>query len=132
MYYYKISDNIVKLSKAETLATIIQNRLSKRKFQRIRNRSIKSNANIYQSYNATMEYRNKFCTPKPIEECFISENEFITPMQDGANHQLTKLFQLKPELKNNMIEKKKSNPGVKFEGGIKWGMYPLDVFFLSN
>ena len=70
-----------------------------------------------------MEYRNKYCTPKPIKDCVVTENELIVPMQDIIHHDMGKLFHLEPDLFSEMKTIKENNPEAGFEAVIKYGMY---------
>ena len=76
-----------------------------------------------------MDYRNEFCTPKPIKECVVHDNEFIMPMQSMSNHQMGKLFQFKPNLKIDMETIKRDEPAAEFEAVLKIGMY---IFSLDS
>ena len=100
---------------------IIQNQLSRSKIQRIRNSSLKCNANIYSTYAIAMKYRNEHCTPKRIEDCVVGEDNFICPMQDLNDHQLKKIFLLKQNLKFEMMAIKEEHPDAKFFEKIKCG-----------
>ena len=53
---------------------------------------------IIRPYQNVMEYRDKFCTPKPIKDCVVTENELIVPIQDIIHHDLGKIFHLEPDL----------------------------------
>ena len=68
-----------------------------------------------------MDYRNEMCTPKPINECVIHENELIMPLQISLDHQFTKLFVLKPNLKTEFETIKKDEPEAELVGIIKSG-----------
>ena len=87
----------------------------------MRNTSLKCNANMYQSYQSAIQYRDVHCTPKPIVDCMINDNDFICPMEDLNNHQLKKIFWLKPSLKNDMAEIQEAHPDAKFFEEIKYG-----------
>ena len=92
---------------------IIQNLLFRSKFQRIRNASLKCNANIYNTYASAMKYRNEHCTRKRIEDCVVGEDNLICTMQDLNDHQLKKIFLLKQNLKFEMMAIKEEHPDAK-------------------
>ena len=109
------------LTKPECLALIIKNKMTQQTYQHHRNLGIKCNANILLSYGSVMEYRDKYCMPKPIDECVISEKEIRIPVQDLTHHQLKKLFELQPQLKIQMEEMKRLDPTVEFILVVKYG-----------
>ena len=51
----------------------------------------------------------------------INENDIICPMEDINQHQLKKLFVLKPILITNMEKIKEEHPEAEFFEEIKWG-----------
>ena len=111
------------LTKPECLALIIKNKMTKQAYQHHRNIGIKCNGNILLSYGSVMKYRDDFCMPKPIDDCVISDKEIRIPIQDLNDHQLKKLFELRPDLKIQMEEMKKLDPTVEFVLVFKYGMY---------
>ena len=70
-----------------------------------------------------MEYRDKFCTPKPIKDCVVTENELIVPMQDIIHHDLGKLFHLEPDLLSEIKIIEENNPEAGLEAVIKYGKF---------
>ena len=84
---------------------------------------------LFRPYQKVIEFRDNFCTPKPIKDCIVSENELITPIQCIGDHQLTKLFKIKPHLKNELEIIKEEHPTAEPEAVIKYGKY--DISFNS-
>ena len=118
------------LTKAECLAHIIQNKLTKRAYQRERNKNIRCNANNLLPWKTVMKYRDDSCLPKKPDECFVSDQEYIFDLQDVNNHQLKKLFQLHPELLTKMENLKKLHPTAKFRLTFKYGKYLLSTYMM--
>ena len=76
---------------------------------------------ILRPYNKVMDFRTEFCTPHPIKDCLITENELRAPMEKVLHHDLTKLFQLKPNLKKEIDEIKEQHPQAEFDLVFKYG-----------
>ena len=53
----------------------------------------------------------------------INENDLRCPMDDINQHQLKKLFLLKPNLTTDMEKIKQEHPEAEFFEEIKWGNY---------
>ena len=68
-----------------------------------------------------MDFRTEFCTPTPIKECLITENELRAPMDKILHHDLKKLFQLKPNLKKEIDDIKEQHPEAEFDLVFKYG-----------
>ena len=70
-----------------------------------------------------MDYRNQYCTPKPIKECILSDKEIIMPMEAVVHHDMAKLFNVvKPNLKDDMKSIKEKDPAAQFKFSLKYGM----------
>ena len=67
-------------------------------------------------------YRNEYCTPKPIVECMVNENEIVVPMRDVLHHQIKKVLKIYPNVKEEMEDLQRNNPHVKFRFIFKYGM----------
>ena len=67
-----------------------------------------------------MKFRDDFCLPKNID-LSDPENEIIVPMNDLLNHQVEKLFEIYPNLKNDMKMLEEQYPGVQFRLIFKYG-----------
>ena len=67
-----------------------------------------------------MKFRDEFCLPKNIDMS-NPEHEIIVPMNDLLNHQVIKLFEIYPNLKNEMKILEEQYPGVQFRLIFKYG-----------
>ena len=67
-----------------------------------------------------MKFRDDFCLPKNID-LSDPENEIIVPMNDLLNHQVEKLFEIYPDLKNDMKILEEQYPGIQFRLIFKFG-----------
>lgn len=123
--YLTVSDKVIMLTKAECLAHILQNKLTKRAYQRERNKNIRCNANNLLPWKTVMKYRDESCLPKKPDEAFVSDQEYIFDLQDVNNHQLKKLFELQPELKTKMENLKMLHPTARFRLTFKYGKYSV-------
>ena len=120
-------------------------------YQRMRNTAVNCNADIYRyiiinqifpflhtqiltvsyinnlpnrPYKDATEYRDKFCLP-PIQ--IVSEDEIICPLQSMLNHQVTKVFQVEKNLKNNVVIFKQNNPLADLVLVFDYGMQYLPI-----
>ena len=67
-----------------------------------------------------MKFRDEFCLPKNINMS-DPEHEIIVCMDDLLDHQVKKVFEIYPTLKNDMQILEEQYPGVKFRLIFKYG-----------
>ena len=74
----------------------------------------------FRPYKESMKFRDEFCLPKNIDMS-NPEHEIKVSMNDLLPHQVLKLFEIYPKLKNDMEILEEQYPGVKFRLIFKFG-----------
>ena len=98
---------------------ILHNRLTKRAYQDIRTKARRKGSNIYPSLNRIRQYKMDKCTPKNVE---IPQDGTVVqvPMEDVIKHQLIRILETRPKIKEKMIKLKETKRAT-FKFMFKYG-----------
>ena len=105
------------LTPAEALAMIIKMNLTASNYQQLRLKAIDQGADIYPSYKRVKKHK-KLCLPQGIQ---YKADEVVAPMDKILDHQLKKILDLNPEIREEMDNLSKLFPGIEFKFYFKYG-----------
>ena len=104
-------------SPAEALALILEMNLTTRNYQKLRNQAIDKGVDLYPSYKKVKKMK-KICEPKQI---IYSDDEVKVSIKNTLEHQISRLFKLNPEIKEEMDNIAEKDPNTKFRFLYKYG-----------